>query len=634
MKSVALLLSGLLLLIQSVVAAQESPKNVGESLVDSRLEADRVAIDKEFLAELQKLASKCDDLKLPAEAEVTRKWYIPRRNQVQYHFLPDFFARDVREKRLPGAPGNMAPENARLWWNRFLLLRQNQGKRLFELAKKRFEARRLQESFALLHEVLREDMDHTEARRILGYTGKANAWSPQERTPKYSSTARIDSTFNWAPNRHGIVDSAHFRLRTNADAKAAIEAATYLEECHDVWRIIYSGFWLDPKDFKTCWEGGAAPTTARSKEKLEVILFASREEYVSQLKPFEKNIAQSLGYYAPGRKTSFFYLEDGNAEVKVNWAHEVSHQLFSAYSRNPPGLTKNANFWVIEGAAMYMESLVSREGYWTSGGFESQRLQDARYRQRNMKEHATLRELLPLGQEPFQRDPRIRELYTAGAGFTHFFLDGEKGKNRDGFLRFLRQIYDEQDTADLLEKEIGVSTASIDEAYPAFLDVTDADLEALSDLNVKRLVLGRTSVTSQGLSSLRKLNKLRRLDLTDLRIENDDGLSFLAADCDLSELSLFGVQVTSGCGERLAKMKSLKELNLSRTLVDDKVMASLAKLPSLESLALSDTAITDAAEVEILQMKRLKELDVALTKITPQCVERMKNTRPGLTISP
>src|SRR5205085_2803384 len=119
-----------------------------------------------------------------------------------------------------------------------------------------------------------------------------------------------------------------------------------------------------------------------------------------------------------------------------NWAHEVSHQLFSAHSRNPPGLTKNANFWVIEGAAMYMESLVSREGFWTTGGFEADRLQDARHRQRNMKEHATLRELLPLGQEPFQRDPRIRELYTAGAGYTHFFLDGEKGKHRDGFLRF------------------------------------------------------------------------------------------------------------------------------------------------------------------------------------------------------
>lgn len=633
MRSAAFLLICLISLTSVVTFAQDA-KDSTVRVVDARVEADRAAIDELFAAELDKLAAKCDELKMPSEAEVTRKWHIPRRFQVQYHFLPDFAAREVKEKRRPGPPAKTATDNAKSWWNRFLVVRQNQARKLFELAKKRFEAGRIQESFSLLHEVLHEDEDHLEARRMLGYTGKAGAWSPQERSPKYSSTTKIDTTFNWAPNRHGIVDSAHFRIRTNADSKSAIEAAIYLEECHDLWRTIFSGFWLDSNEFQVCWEKGATPKTPRNPGKLEVILFASREEYVSQLEPFEKNIAQSLGYYAPGRKTSFFYLEEGNSEVKANWAHEVSHQLFSAHSRNPPGLTKKANFWVIEGAAMYMESLTKRDGYWTSGGFEANRLQDARYRLRNMHEHASLRELLPLGQEPFQRDPRIRELYTAGAGYTHFFLNAEDGAHRDRFLGFLRKIYDEQDSPDLLEKEIGISASEVEKSYANFLDVTDIDLQTLANPDVQRLVLGRTSVTNQGLDSLRTMKNLRKLDLTDLNIEDADQLSFFPPECDLTELSLFGVKVTSECGKRLAKMPSLTDLNLSRTLVDDRVMASIVQLTDLQALSLSETAISDAAEQEFLQLKRLKELDVSATKMTQSCIERLKKSRPSLNVSP
>lgn len=605
-----------------------------EPFVDPRLEADRAAMDQKFAVELESLALKCDELKLPVPANVTRAWAIPRRFQVQYHFLPDFFSRDQREKRMPAAPGKSAPDVEHKWWSKFIEVRAAQAARLFELAKTRHTQNRQQESFSLLHEVLREDPDHLQARQILGYVGKPGAWSPQERQPKYSKIAKTETTFNWAPNRHGIVDSAHFRIRTNANAAAAVEAATFLEECHDVWRIVFAGFWLTPEEFQTRWEGKAAEAGKRTKEKFEVVLFASRDEYISQLEVYEKNIAASRGYFVPGRKTSFFYVDSADEEVKANWAHEVSHQLFSAYSRNPPGLTKNANFWVIEGAAMYMESLVAHEGYWTTGGFESGRLQDARHRMRNLKEHASLRELLPLGQEAFQRDPRIRQLYTAGAGFAHFFLDGEKGSHRDGFSRYLKLIYDEQDTPDLLEKELKLDANKIDGAYAAFLDVFDEDLLTLRRPDTKRLVLGRTSVTSKGLEVLKAYTKLKQLDLTDLPIEIDDEISFLAPECDLRELSLFGLKLKSGCGKRLARMKSLKELTLSKTAADDAVCESLSSLPSLEVLYLIATPVTDASEASLMKMKTLKELDLSQTKVTPACIERMKKARPELSITP
>jgi hypothetical protein len=613
-------------------AFQEQSGQVSTPIIDQRLPPDRLELDKVFAAELDALAAKCDELKMPAEAQTTRQWQIPRRYQVQYHFLPDFNARDIREKKIPGPPSASASDAQKSWWKRFMQIRAAQADRLFDLAKKRLTNDRLQEAFALLHEVLRENSDHPEARRILGYTGKPGAWLPQERQPRYSKSTQVETGFNWAPNRHGVVDSAHFRIRTNSEPLAAVAAATFLEECHDVWSAVFSGFWLDPAELKSRFDGAAPKPASKRKEKLEVILFVSREEYISQLEPYEKNIAASRGYFAPGRKTSFFYLDESDPQVRANWAHEISHQLFSAYSRNPPGLTKNANFWVIEGAAMYMESLSRREGYWTTGGFEAQRLQDARHRQRNLQEHASLRELLPLGQEPFQRDPRIRQLYTAGAGYTHYFLDGEEGKYRDGFLRYLRQIYDEQDTADLLEKELNITADSIDKSYAAFLDVYDMDLQTLDNLALNRLILGRTSVTSKGLQSLKSQSALKELDLTDLAIA-DDSLLFLSPTCDLEELSLFGVEVTSACGNRLARMQSLRDLNLSRTKIDDAICKALSSLPKLETLSINDTKITDAAEAAIAKIKSLRELDASGSKITPEGAARIKKSNSSLNIT-
>jgi hypothetical protein len=355
-----------------------------------------------------------------------------------------------------------------------------------------------------------------------------------------------------------------------------------------------------------------------------VILFATREEYISQLEAFERNIAASRGYYAPGRKTSFFYADAVDPDVKVNWAHEVSHQLFIAYSRNPPGLAKNANFWVIEGAAIYMESLTRHDGYFTTGGFESERLQDARYRQRNLREHATLRDLFSLGQASFQRDPRIRQLYTAGAGYTHF---------RDKFLHFLKSTYDEQDDSGLLEKELGVPSGAIEDGYVIFLDVTDDDLLFLGSNDVKRLILGRTSVTAKGLTALMKYPMLRKLDLTDVTTASDDQLSFLAPYTDLHELSLFGIGVTSACGERLAAMKSLKELNLSGSKIDDTISRWLSSMTSLTALYVSDTNLTDAALEPLQKLKGLKELDLSKTKVTSAGIEMLKKALPELTVT-
>lgn len=636
--SVALLL--LLLCVLATSASAQAPPEADSSAAsplgvnfDPRLDPDRAAIDRKFAEELDALARKCDELQLPEQAQITRRWFIPRRYQVQYHFPPDAYARETREKRLPTPPSASAPELQQRWWKRFNEVRASQAERLFEFAKHRLSEKRLQESFALLHEVLWENPDHAEARRILGYRGKPGNWTPQERQPRYSRTSQYDPTFNWAPNRHGVVDTAHFRIRTNADPKAAIETATFLEDCRDVWSIVFTGFWLDAAELQARFDGKDPPPPPRSTKKLEVVLFASREEYIAQLEPYEKNIAASSGYFAPGRMTSFFYVDAEDESVRINWAHEISHQLFSAASRNPPTLGRNAHFWVIEGAAMYMESLTRRGGYFTTGGFESQRLQDARHRLHNQRQHAALSELTPLGQEAFQRDPRVREYYTAAAGYTHFLLDGDHGRRRDAFHRFLKGIYDEQDSVDRLETQLGAPVGEIEEAYRNFLDVTDDDLRRLNDASIRRLVLGRTSATPNGLLALKQLAGLKKLDLTDLK-GVDDSLSFLAPKCDLEELSLFGTAVTSNCSKRLAQMKSLRELNLSHTKIDDRAIATLSSLPSLAVLEIANTKVTDAAEQSLRKLRSLQELDLEGTSISAECRERLKAANPNLQLSP
>src|SRR5262245_34620505 len=119
------------------------------------------------------LAAKCDELRLKEQAAITRAWPIVRHPGRQYLFIPA--AND------PAAPKSGADEVVRLWHAKFLKVRRQRAAALFAAAKKASNERQPARSYQLLHEALREDPDHAEARHVLGYIRNARGqWTTPE----------------------------------------------------------------------------------------------------------------------------------------------------------------------------------------------------------------------------------------------------------------------------------------------------------------------------------------------------------------------------------------------------------------------------------------------------------------------
>jgi Leucine-rich repeat (LRR) protein len=155
---------------------------------------------------------------------------------------------------------------------------------------------------------------------------------------------------------------------------------------------------------------------------------------------------------------------------------------------------------------------------------------------------------------------------------------------------------------------------SLKSLYLTHIPVGDADLNHLSGLvGLESLNLEGTRVGDAGLEALRSLTKLKslRLDSTQVR---GVGLSRLAGMSHLGSLSLaYGPDVSLS---EIPALPALKELNLTRTPIDDASLGGIERLDSLQTLYLPRTKITDLGLERLLRLKNLKSLMLSQTEVS------------------
>ena len=578
-----------------------------------------------FSDQLATLAAKCDELGLKREAEITRGWIVLRHPARQYLFLPT-----ASDPTAPPAGASMA---AKFWYAKFRQHRAGQARALFDESKQAIEKQEPARSYQLLHEVLREDPDHAEARRILGYVKRSSQWT----TPEWE---RMSARPGAVPHpvlgmKYWRVDAPHFEIVTNGPKHEGLEAARQLENLHALWRQIFYRYWANQEGLAARFAGGNEPL-APPRPKMQVVVFKTREEYVAALAPTHPQIAITLGIYLDRDHKSFFYA--GDTSVYPTWYHEATHQLFQ---EAVPGVAdspgEERNFWALEAAALYMESLKSapashREGCWTVGGCEADRLQFARYRALSGDFYEPLGRLATHGRTQIQESPDIRKLYAQAAGLAHFLIDGDGGKHRDAFTDLLTVIYQGDDQPDSLSKAAGVSYEQLDEQFRSFLDVTDDDLAHIPDVSsIRNLSLGRTSVTDAGLAHLAGCKNLEWLDLSLTSVGNE-GLKSLAASDRLKQLFLEGTTVSDAGLAAVATFKQLEELDLSKLQITDDGLAHVANLKNLKILYLTGSPITDTGLAHLRGLKQLETLETTGTQVTPEGLKKLKVSLPKLQV--
>ena len=554
------------------------------------------------------------------------------------------------EKSLPDKPSQRQAK--------FMKLRRFYALRLFQLARKALDAHRPEVAYALVHQVLREDPHHEAARKLLDYQEVDNHWRTPFAARKHQQKWVDHPRFGWLPKDHvgryeaghrrlggrwvdaaeedrvrgrrieggWQIETEHYKITTNHSLEAGVELGRRLEELHSVWRQLFAGYWFTEAELRRRFEG--KPGT-RSQRKHRVVLFRNKNDYVAHLKADEPNIAMSLGYYVERQRTAYFYA--GDKHTLATWFHEATHQLFHERRRSDKRAGLKDNFWIVEGIALYMESLQKRDGYYTAGGMTSYRLQFARYRALTEGYFVPLSKLVPLGRADVQkRGKELPRLYSQSAGLAHFLMDGEGGQHRGALMNYLQAVYRDQTDAETLSKLARRSYEDLDRAYRRFLSVTDEDLAGLQTGDVaRRLYLGRTRLTDKAMGPIAKLSGVERLDVGYTPV-TDAGLQKLPTEWPLVQLNLEQTKMTDASLPHISRMQHLQELDLSGCRISDSALAHVAKLENLQILWLTNTSITDAGLRQLHGLKKLQFVDLDGTRVTSSGWQALKRAVPGV----
>jgi internalin A len=163
-------------------------------------------------------------------------------------------------------------------------------------------------------------------------------------------------------------------------------------------------------------------------------------------------------------------------------------------------------------------------------------------------------------------------------------------------------------------------------------DLDDEAIRCLSGLhNLRELIVFNarksSNVTSAGVAHLKKLTKLQRLELINVKGTGHD----LSTFTNLRYLSLSGTTFADEDMRALTALTGLEELNVSDTVITDDGMKHLAGLKKLHTLRLNDLPITDGGMKPLHGLTALRHVEIYHTKVSKEAVMALEKALPDLT---
>ncbi len=162
--------------------------------------------------------------------------------------------------------------------------------------------------------------------------------------------------------------------------------------------------------------------------------------------------------------------------------------------------------------------------------------------------------------------------------------------------------------------------------------VSDASIAVLAELPaLEKLRLRGTGVTGNDAAALSLMSKVIELDLSETAFANA-GMPAVAQMPALTQLNLWLTQVDDQGIESLRGKQQLTSLNLDNVSgITDASLAVIAELPELTFLHLGGTSVTAAGLQQLESLKKLRTLIVTRLALTPEDVERIRQSMPSLT---
>jgi hypothetical protein len=439
-----------------------------------------------YAARLDELAAWCRQQKLDDAATALSSW-LPKREPDQLTlFLP------------PSSSGSTSaekPVELPEWRKRWQSLRNAQADALMKLAHQALAEKRSSLAYELAVEAVRENPDHEQARKILGYarfqgqwhtpfeihqlrTGKIwhekFGWLSKGHLARYEKGQRF-AMGRWMPaeeeaalrremSKGWRVETEHYIVTTNHSLEEGVSLARRLEALFGIWRQVFAPYLFGEAELARRFDGRGKGGIARQHN---VWYYRTRAEYNDALRPAQAKIDVTLGIYFDESRIAYFFA--GEDQDPGTIYHEAAHQLFHERGDVAPQVARENNFWIVEGIACYMESLAKHESYFTLGGANAGRMPAARHRLLADHYYIPLSQLVQFGMEDLQQDPNIARLYSQSAGLAAFFMHDAQERYREPLIRYLGAVYAGRATPDSLAEITASSYETLDREYRAFM---------------------------------------------------------------------------------------------------------------------------------------------------------------------
>lgn len=376
------------------------------------------------------------------------------------------------------------------------------GDELFAEARGAAETGDVSRAFQLAACTLIENPDHAEARRVLGYELVDGQWltpyakkqhdagrtwnvkygwiepadlsryeQGERRAGRRWLSAEADRKLHEHIDRGWQIRTDHFLVTTNHSLEAGVELATELETVYQLWRQLFAGCFVNEQEARDLFAGKRQP---RGQSKpFKVVYYRTRDQYIAALRGRQPRIADTQGIYFDNLGASYFYATGDDNDVSARNAtlyHEAVHQMFHESLGGGKNVGEPNNFWIVEGIAVYFESLERESNSkFTLGGSESGRLPAAIQRRMIDNYYIPLAELVTLGKDEMQRRDDLGPLYSQAAGLATFFMQYEGGRYRQPLARYLQAVYAGNATDNTLSDLCGTTYDQLDQQYLQFL---------------------------------------------------------------------------------------------------------------------------------------------------------------------
>jgi hypothetical protein len=448
-----------------------------------------------YAAAIEDLAAWCDKQGMTAEAKTTRAALGPHD---PYKLYVPVLPREFGPPKLPDG----ASDNVVQWNQKFIQLRHDQAAALIELARKAIGQRHASLAYELTLDAIRHNPDNVDARRLFGYQKYHNGWYTLYEVKKLRVGQVWDDQFGWIPKsdlpryRHGErradgrwigaeedaklhrdirngwqLETEHYVICTNESVAVGVALGVKLETLYRLWQQIFIRYYATDAYVASLLGSRSAQARSPESHQFEVVYFRDRDDYNRALRVAFPDVGMSTGLYLGEKRTAYFFAGKDSDQRTIY--HEATHQLFDLSRHISPDRGAKANFWIIEGIAMYMESLHQEDGYYVLGGLDDARMNTARTHLFKQDFFVPLAELVKYGRERLQSDPKIAMLYSQSAGMANFLFFYGDGRYRDALVSYLSDIYSGHDDSDTLAKLTGCGYAELDKQYRQFMRVDE-----------------------------------------------------------------------------------------------------------------------------------------------------------------